>query len=121
MQKKTLSKVVFILALLFLTFAGTQLVRLAIANFMPPQPQWPRIYIRNDGIVQPKTALIQRIENTYILTENIHNYTLEIQRSNTVLDGADHILDGYGVGTGIFMENMRNVTIKNVEIAGRAG
>lgn len=115
-MKRTALALIVVIVLLISAVAVIHFVRLATANFMPPQPHHPHIYIRSDGTVDPQTTLIQRVEDTYILAGNIFNYTLEIQRGNIMLDGAGYMLDGYGIGRGIFIANISNVTVKNIEI-----
>jgi parallel beta-helix repeat protein len=87
--------IALILTLLLLLVAGTLLVNLSSANFFPdPGPDLPRIYIRNDGNVEPTTAPIERTGNLYQLTGNVVLYTIEIQRDNIILDGAGYTIQG---------------------------
>jgi len=79
------------------------------------------IYIRADGSIDPPTAPISTIDNiTYILTENLINQTISIERNNTIIDGNGHTLQAQGAGTGINLDNLgeylENVTIKNFHI-----
>ncbi|UCB61031.1 MAG: right-handed parallel beta-helix repeat-containing protein [Candidatus Bathyarchaeota archaeon] len=75
------------------------------------------IYIRADGSVDPPTALISSLDNvTYTFTDNI-NESIFVERDDIIVDGANHTLQGTGIGTGIALTIGRsNVTIKNVEI-----
>jgi len=118
--KKRLLTAVFVAVLLFSALAGSQLVHFSSANFFPdPGPDLPRIYIRNDGSVEPATAPIERTGNLYKLTDNIVLYTIEIQRDNIVLDGAGHTIQGnasrikgYDDGNnGVIVAERNNVTI----------
>ena len=113
MKRKPLA-LTLISAIMFLAIAGTQFVNLASANFLPPPPELPYVYIRADGTVEPQTLPIQRVGNTYTFTGNIVNYTLAIQRDNVVIDGAGYTLQGNGTGKGIVMTNMTNVTVKRI-------
>jgi hypothetical protein len=73
-----------ILTLLMLLVAGTLFANLSSANFFPdPGPDLPRIYIRNDGSVEPATAPIERTGNLYKLTGNIVLYTIELSARAT--------------------------------------
>ncbi len=92
------------------------MVRMADANFFPPPPELPRICIQSDGTVSPMSSLIQREGKTYTLTEDLHNCTLEIQRSGIVLDGAGHIMDGSGIGEGIAITELSDITVKNITL-----
>ena len=115
MNKKLVLATAFIAVLLFSALAGVQFVRLAAANFLPPPPRLPSIYIRSDGSVDPP-APIQRDGKVYTFTGNIANYTIEVQRDNIVVDGAGYTLQGNGSGTGIDLSNRSSITIKNIEI-----
>jgi len=94
---------------------GAQFIKLAEANFLPPPPSLPSIYIRSDGTVDPPAA-IQRIGEVYTFTGNIADHTLEIQRDNIVVDGAGYTLQGNTSGNGIKLTNRSGVTIKNLEL-----
>ena len=79
------------------------------------------IYINSNGSTNPKNVPIQQIGNTYKLTEDITNFTLEIDKNNIVIDGSSHTLLGFGQGsiygsTGISLTSRSNITIKNLEI-----
>jgi len=74
------------------------------------------IYIKSDGSVDPSTAPIRRDGNVYTFTDNIYD-EIVVQRDNIVVDGASHILQGTGSGTGIYLSpHRRNVTIQNMQI-----
>jgi parallel beta-helix repeat protein len=96
----------------------TFLANSAKANIFPPPPEWPSIYIKSDGSIKPSTAPIQRTGRTYTLTENITNYTIEIQNNDVVLDGAGFSLQGNGIGRGVSLKNIANSTVKNLELTG---
>lgn len=74
------------------------------------------IYIRSDGSIEPETAPISKVGETYTLTNNIGE-SLFIQRSGITLDG-----DGYSISgsdhTGIYVNRLSGVTVKNVQISG---
>jgi parallel beta-helix repeat protein len=88
----------------------------AFANFFPPPPELERVFIRSDGVLNPSSAPIQREGNTYILTADLLNFTLEVQRSGIIFDGAGHVMDGFGIGEGIAMTKLSDVTVKNVTL-----
>ncbi len=75
-------------------------------------------YIRSSGEVDPPSLPISRVGNTYTLTGNIVNYTLEIQRGNIVLDGAGYTLQGvYSMRySGLTLSNVDYVAVKNLKI-----
>ena len=126
---KSLSLSVLILLVLFSATAGLQFIDLAHGNFFPdPGPDLPRIYIRNDGSVEPATATIERSDSLYKLTGNIVLYTIEIQRDNIVVDGSGYLIQGNEswMGTaphsrdagnnGIIIAGRNNITIMRLNI-----
>ena len=114
-MRKAISVVAFIFVLLFIALAGEQIVTVIKANFLPPQPELPSVYIRSNGSVTPSTLPIQKVGDLYTFTGDILNVTLEIQRSNIIIDGAGHTFQGNASGKGIYIK-ATNVTIKNLEI-----
>ena len=80
------------------------------------------IFIMSDGSVNPETAPIQRVGDTYTFTGNISspfvldNSAIVVERDNIVLDGAGYSLQGVGNGMGINVTSRSNVTIENLEI-----
>jgi parallel beta-helix repeat protein len=118
MNKKALKSL--IPALLLLTFTiivlnGTS-TRFVNANFFPPSPPSPAVTIRPDGSITPSSAPIQRLGQTYTLKADIDGVTLVIQRSNIVVDGAGYTLRGNNNTAGVFLQDQRNVLIKNLTI-----
>ena len=118
MQKKV--------ALLFIL-----LISLAISLFSiqsaNAQNSSASIYITDDGSVVG-TSSIKRIENTYMLTENLSG-TIIVEKDNIVLDGAGYTLQGSGNSTpteygqyngpeetGITLIGRTNVVVKNFQI-----
>jgi len=73
------------------------------------------IYIRADGTIDPPTASIQRDGNLCTFTDNLYEPII-IEKSNIILDGAGHTLQGPGNGTGIYLYSETNVTIQNINI-----
>ncbi len=69
--------------------AGVQPINLVQGNFFPdPGPDLLRIYIRNDGSIEPSAIPIERVGNLYRLTDDVSMYTIEIQCDNLVFDGS---------------------------------
>lgn len=113
--------ILFLLAYLTVSsifgFVSTNFLGFVEGNFVyPPIPELQRVSIEVDGNVNPTNAPIQRIGETYVFMDNIHNHTVEVKRSNIVIDGAGHILNGNGGARGIILSGVSNVTIKNVTI-----
>jgi len=103
--------------------AGALLVNVSFANFIPDSgPDIPHIYIRNDGSIQPETSLIEKTGNIYKLTDDIIEYTVDIECENIVLDGVGYFvygdanrIKGYDDGNnGVIINGQRNVTVKNI-------
>ena len=94
---------------------------------LPPLPTLPLpIYIRSNGSIDPSTAPIQRTGDTYILTNNITNRTLEVQKDNVTIDGAGFTLTQAPINTSgmipigwypeVTLSGRSNVTVKNMKI-----
>jgi len=73
------------------------------------------VYIRADGTVEG-TDKIQRSGDLYTFTANI-NESVVVQKSNIVIDGNNHLLNGSGSGFGFYIFNRINVTIMNLHVA----
>jgi parallel beta-helix repeat protein len=73
------------------------------------------IYIRADGSVDPETAPIQRDGNLYTFTDDIFD-GIVVEKDNIVIDGADYMVKGEEIGTGVDLSDRSNVTIKDTEI-----
>jgi parallel beta-helix repeat protein len=115
-MKRTALALTLILVLSLVLAAGTQFVNLGVANFLPPPPELPYVYIRADGTIEPQIPSIQRVGETYTFTGNIINYTIEAQRDNIVIDGTGYTLQGNGTGKGIVLTSVTNVTIRNMTL-----
>jgi len=111
---------ILLILTLVLLVAGGLFGSLSSANFLPdPGPDLPRIYLRNDGSVEPETVPIERTDNLYKLTSNVIHYTIEIHRDNIVLDGAGYSIKGkasrikgYDDGNnGVIVNGRNNVNI----------
>jgi parallel beta-helix repeat protein len=77
------------------------------------------ILILADGSVVPDTALIRREGDVYYLTADVfgNKSGIVIEKSNMILDGGGHLVFGNWTGTGIKLNNVENVTIRNVKVA----
>ena len=86
------------------------------------------VIINTDGAIEPATAPIQRIGETYILTGDVGR--IAVERSNIVLDGNGYMLPGMissyddtikgnitALNTGgVYLTKVENVTVKNLNI-----
>ncbi|MEM3551395.1 MAG: NosD domain-containing protein [Candidatus Bathyarchaeia archaeon] len=78
------------------------------------------IYILADGSVVPDTAPIHREGDIYYLTGDVFShekYGIMIEKSHMILDGDGHKVFGNWTGTGIQLNHVENVTVKNVQVA----
>jgi parallel beta-helix repeat protein len=84
-----------------------------------PAPPINRVYISNDGTIDPSTASILRDGNIYTLTGNMPNTSLVVKRDNIVIDGAGYGIHGYSTSyyDGIIISYRTNITIKNMDIS----
>jgi parallel beta-helix repeat protein len=110
MKRKALALTV-ILALLGSALAGETFVKLSGANFIPQSaPEGIRITNEEDII-----GKIHRDGDTYTLVNDVKE-TIVVDRNNIVIDGSGHKLIGNGSSTGIFLQGVNNVTLKNLLI-----
>jgi len=98
-----------LIVLLVLSFAVVSLLIIGVVKAENT------IYIRADGSVEG-TDKIQRDGNIYTFTDNIVNQSIVVEKDNIVVDGAGYTLEGDGTIESIWLENRRNVTIKNMQI-----
>jgi hypothetical protein len=118
-NRKTLA-ITLVLALLFSAVAGTMLVNLAVANFLPPPPRLPYVYIRADGTVEPTGLPIRQVGNVYNFTNDIPNYSIWVERDNIIIDGQGFTLQGNRsngiVAYGVYLDYRNNITVRNLKI-----
>ena len=75
------------------------------------------IHINADGSITPSAVQILTFDNiTYWFTSNIINGSIIVQRSNVILEGLDHTLQGDGTGNGIYISGIVNVTIRDLTV-----
>lgn len=74
------------------------------------------IYIHADGTISPLEVPISNIDDvTYTLIGTIYD-SIVIERSNIIVDGARYTVQGFGIGEGLRLYGVNNVTIKNTNI-----
>jgi len=81
------------------------------------------IYIDADGSIHPSTAPISTVDKiTYVFTSNIswtHGYEgIEVDRSNIIINGNGHTLEGLRDEKGFYLSDKSNVTIINTNVKG---
>lgn len=85
-------------------------------NVQKVEAPYPIIYIRANGLIDPSTANITSSDNvTYTFVADI-NASIVVERSNIVIDGDGHTLQGYDGGNGISLSSISNATIKDLNI-----
>lgn len=118
-EKNLQTALVFVL--LFSLVYGLLFVNLATADPLDLQ-YLPELTIKSDGSISLSQAsdLINRTGNVYKLTADIENYSVRIDRSNIVLDGAGHTINALSgfANSGLRVLQVTNVTVKNLEIIG---
>jgi parallel beta-helix repeat protein len=76
------------------------------------------IYIRADGSIDPQGAPLSTSNNiTYTLAADV-NSTITVQRSDILIDGNGHLLQGTGSAEGIRLIGVNNVSVTNISIRG---
>ncbi|MFB3890130.1 MAG: nitrous oxide reductase family maturation protein NosD [Candidatus Bathyarchaeia archaeon] len=78
--------------------------------------QFGSVYIRADGSVDPPSAPISNVGNSYYTFTADLNGSLVIERSNIVIDGSGLAVKGTGYGEGVSVYYGNNVTVKRLAI-----
>lgn len=99
--------------LLQLWLTGT----LLLAVNIQPARSFGTVYIRADGSIEPMTAPIQHDGSIYTLTDNIYD-VIVVEKSNIIIDGNGLLIQGSGIGYGLELNAVSNVTVKNANIEG---
>jgi nitrous oxidase accessory protein len=85
-MNQTLEKISTLAILVIVVGFSLSLTNSVLANFTPLPPVPTPIYLKSDGVVDPVTAPLARVGDTYTLTGTINN-TIEVQRSNIIIRG----------------------------------
>ena len=76
------------------------------------------VYIRADGSIEPSRARISTSDKiNYVLTGNVDD-EIVVERSNIVIDGADHVVRGRDKDVGIELKKVGNVKLTNLVLKG---
>ena len=76
------------------------------------------VTIKSDGYIDPSTANITTLDNTtYTFIGNIIGELIDVERGNIVIDGNGYTVQGNGLPYGFMLNQVNNVTIKNMNIA----
>jgi parallel beta-helix repeat protein len=100
---------------MMLTLLLTSMLTLAF-NVQPVKASGT-IYIRTDGSIDPPDAPISTLDNvTYTLTGNITSSDdgIIVERDNIIIDGDGYTVQGTEKGTGLYLNDRKNITIKNM-------
>jgi hypothetical protein len=115
-KKKALT--LFTLTLLITTTVGQLLVNSANAI---DRTVLPTIEINSDGTITPDTGYITRNGNTYTLTTDITDrYSIRILCSNITFDGQGHTIRITNAQNINVLQNVTNVTVKNLRVHNNA-
>ena len=120
-MRKIATAITLVLTLLISALSAYLLVNSVKANgFIPEYEYLPEITINHDGSVTPETSIIDRVGNVYSLTADVEGYSIRIECSAIVFDGAGYAINTTsGDSPGIRLDVVNGVTIKNVEVVGR--
>ena len=109
MKRKTASGITLTLLLISM---------LTLAFNVQPVVAFVSIIIRANGNVDPAGVPILNVGNvSYTFTANISG-SIAVERSNIIIDGNGHTLQGTESGNGFDLSNINHVTIKNTVITG---
>jgi parallel beta-helix repeat protein len=115
LDKKQNLSLFAVFVLLFSAVAGLYNVNLGSANYVPWVWHNSSIFIQSNGTIVPSSAPIRFEGNVYTLTGDISG-GIAIQKNGTVLDGRGFRLSGNYYGTGVVLQNVTNVAVKNMNV-----
>jgi parallel beta-helix repeat protein len=91
-----------------------------VANVPSAKASFGTIYIMPDGTVNGTTSIHTSDNVTYVLTADINNQSIVVQRNNIVIDGKGHTLQGPGYSsfatTGMNLTAVNNVTLRDTRV-----
>ncbi len=107
------TKLALILAVTILTICLLPPITLLVAGEADNN-----IFIRADGSIDPSTAPIIRDGNTYILTEDIYNKSIIVEKDGVTIDGNGHVIQGVNIplSKGVDLTARKHVTVKRLKI-----
>lgn len=73
------------------------------------------IFIKPDGSIDPPAAPISREGDIYTFNDSVRD-SIVVQRSNIVIDGSGHTVEGTTTGAGMSLSIVENVTVLNMTI-----
>jgi parallel beta-helix repeat protein len=115
LDKKQNLSLVAVFVLLFSASAGLYHVNLGSANYVPWVWHNSGVFIQSNGTIEPSNAPIRFDGNVYTLTGDVFG-GIAVQRHDTVLDGHGFRLFGNYYGTGVVLQNVTNVSVKNMNV-----
>lgn len=90
------------------------IMALGVVCIQPIKAQTQSFFTINaDGSISPSTTLIKQTGNIYTFTSDMDTTVFTVQKSNIILDGSGHIING-GI---IQISSVTNVTVQNLSIA----
>ena len=115
LDKKQELSLIAVFVLLFSAAAGLYHVNLGSANYVPWVWHNSGIFIQSNGTIEPSNAPIRFDGNVYTLTGDVFA-GIAIQKNGTVIDGHGFRLFGNYYGTGVVLQNVTDVTVKNMNV-----
>ncbi len=85
--------------------------------FFPPSEaqSFGTIHIRSNGNVEPPTAPISHVDDRYILSGNLYDSPIVLERNNVFFDGGGYSLEGAGSGIAVNI-TCTNVTVRSLRV-----
>lgn len=85
--------------------------------FFPPSEaqSFGTIYIRPNGNVEPPTAPISHVDDRYILSGNLYDSPIILERNNVFFDGGGYALEGAGSAIAVNI-TCTNVTVRSLRV-----
>ncbi len=125
------------LTFVILLFLEAGLLIVNVATALVNRQYLPELTIKSDGTIvvyqvpppheeSQAPELINRTGNVYTLIADVEGYSVRIDRSNIVFDGAGHTIHapayssnaGYFSNAGLRLLQVTNVVVKNLEVTG---
>jgi parallel beta-helix repeat protein len=115
LDKKQKLSLIAVALLLLSAIATTNPVTLSSASYVPWIWHNSSIFICSNGTISPPDAPILNNGNVYTLKTDVFD-GIAIQKNDVILDGNGYRMFGNLYGTGILLDNVRNVTVQNVNV-----
>ena len=88
-----------------------------VFNIQGVQVEQIQIRINPDGSITPETSFLVFDGEKYVLAADFSG-SLIIEKRHAVVDGAGHVIQGYGEENGVLIANTSYVTLRNINVKG---